>query len=225
MNLRPMLIVNGVLIAGMAALSVWAWQVIPDGAQLPVHYDFEGNVDRLAGKTEALIVMPAIAVAITAVLWLIPFLDPRRANLEASGKFWNAAAILSAGLLAYVHLLTVLNGMGNKIDVASALVPAMCILFMGLGNYLGKTRSNWFGGVRTPWSLSSEYSWEKTHRWAGRMMVASGLIGLVAWFLFAAKVAIIVLMSLIAASMIAAVAMSYIFWRADPDRTANGTSH
>ncbi len=225
MNLRPMLIVNGVLITGMAALSIWGWQAIPDGAQLPIHYDFEGNPDRLAGKTEALIVMPAIALAITALLWVIPYFDPRRANIEASAKFWNAAAIVAVGLLAYVHLLHVLNGVGNKIDVASALVPAMCVAFMALGNYLGKTRSNWFGGVRTPWSLSSEYSWERTHRWTGRMMVASGIVGLIAWFVVGAKSAVLVLIGLIVASMIAAVILSYVFWRADPDRAANGTSH
>ena len=225
MNLRPMLIVNGMLMAGMAALSIWGWQAIPDGAQLPVHYNLEGIPDRFAGKSEALIVMPAIALAITALLWVIPYFDPRRANIEASMKFWNAAAIVAVGLLAYVHTLHVLNGVGYKIDVTSALIPAMCVAFMGLGNYLGKTRSNWFGGVRTPWSLSSEYSWERTHRWTGRMMVVSGLIGLIAWFVLEAKVAVLVLIGLIVASMIAAVVLSYVFWRADPDRTANGTSH
>ena len=30
------------------------------------------------------------------------------------------------------------------------------LLLAGLGNYLGKLRPNWFVGIRTPWTISSE---------------------------------------------------------------------
>lgn len=223
MNLRPMLIVNGALIAGMAAVSAWAWQTIPEGAQLPMQINIHGNPVRYVDKTQFLLLMPAAALAVTVLFWLLPSFDPRRANLEASSKFWSAGAILSVALLAYVHVLLVLNGTVLKIDVLAALVPALSVLFIGLGNYLGKTRSNWFGGVRTPWSMSSEYSWERTHRWSGRMMVASGLLAFAAWFFVEAKVALMILIGLVLATAAVSIVLSYVFWRADPDRTANGT--
>ena len=224
MNLRPMLIVNGLMIAGMSAISAWAWQQIPGGAQLPIQFGLDGAPTRFAEKESFLPLMPAVAVGLTVLFWVLPRFDPRKANLEASSKFWNAAAMLSVGVLAYAHVLLVLTAMGQKIDVTSALVPGLSVMFIGLGNYLGKTRSNWFGGVRTPWSLSSEYSWERTHRWSGRMMVASGLAALAAWFVVDAKLAFVLLIGLVILSSVVSVVLSYVFWRNDPGRQANGTS-
>lgn len=223
MNLRPMLVVSFLLIVAMAAISAWGWQAIPDGALLPTRFDLEGNAGQPVAKETYLVLMPAIALGLTLLLWVVPKLDPRRANMAASAKFWNVAAILSIGVLAYVHALVVAKGVGYAIDLGSALIPGLGVLFVGLGNYLGKTRSNWFGGVRTPWSLSSEYSWEKTHRWSGRMMVASGLATIGAWFVLDTKAAFFVLVGLITASAFISIVLSYIFWRADPDRAANGT--
>ena len=52
---------------------------------------------------------------------------------------------------------------------------SMGILFMMIGNYLSKTRSNFFIGIRTPWTLSSDAVWQKTHRLAGKLFMLSGL--------------------------------------------------
>jgi uncharacterized membrane protein len=223
MNLRPMLVVNGLLVLGMVTLSAWGWSIIPEGTRVPVHWGLDGTPDRLGEKSEILVWMPVIAAVITALLWLLPRFDPRRANIEASAKFWNAAAILSVGMLAYAHALLVINATGYKIDMTNALIPAMSLMFIVIGNYLGKTRSNWFGGVRTPWTMSSDYSWQKTHRWAGRMFVASGVVGLIAWPLAGGPAALVVLIAAILASSLVSVALSYVFWRADPERVANGT--
>jgi len=219
MNLRPMLLGNSVILASMVGFSLWAWDSIPDGAQVPVHWDLAGKPDRFGSKLEALAAMPAVVAAMTLLLCVLPWLDPRRANIEASAKFWNAISIGVAVLLAYLHVLVVLAAQGVAINVASAVVPAMNVLFILMGNYLSKTRSNWFAGIRTPWTLSSDYSWEKTHRWSGRLFVASGFIGLAAWFVLEnPHVATVVSLVALGVSVIAAVVMSYVFWRNDPER-------
>ena len=50
---------------------------------------------------------------------------------------------------------------------------------MIIGNYLGKVRSNFFFGIRTPWTLSSERSWNRTHRLGGRLFFGLGLVAVV----------------------------------------------
>ena len=222
MNVRPMLVANAVLIAAMSALSVWAWNTIPDGARVPAHWGLNGP-DRFADKSELVIAMPAVALVVTLLMWAIPHLDPRRDNVQASAKFWNIVPILVVALLAYTHVLMVLTATGYRFDMLTALVPGLSLMMMGIGNYLGKTRSNWFGGVRTPWTLSSDYSWQKTHHWAGRGYVLSGLVTLVVW-LVDTKIALAVFIAAILATSLGAVVMSYIFWRADPERAPNGTS-
>jgi uncharacterized membrane protein len=45
-----------------------------------------------------------------------------------------------------------------------------------MGNYMGKLKPNWFVGIRTPWTLSSETVWNKTHRFGGKVFMLGGLI-------------------------------------------------
>jgi len=144
MNVKPLLFVNGTLTAGMIGLSTWVWQSIPDSARVPVHWNIEGQADRYGSKVEALLLLPAMAVLLTLIFLFLPRIDPRRANLDASGKLWNAAAIGSVALLAYVHVLLVLTATGRAIDITDYLLPALSALFIVIGNYLPKTRSNWF---------------------------------------------------------------------------------
>jgi uncharacterized membrane protein len=219
MNVRPLLLVNTMLVAAMAAVSAWTWSQIPDNAQIPVHWNLEGQVDRFGSKFEALVLFPALLTVVTLIMAIIPRFDPRRENLEASGKFWNAATILIGLLLAYTHGLLTWTALGHSVDMTNALVPALCILFAGIGNYLGKTKSNWFGGVRTPWTMSSEYSWEKTHRLAGYMFMLTSAATFTAWLAVGAMPAFIVLFAAMMLTVLTAFVMSYVYWRNDPDRS------
>lgn len=218
MNLRPMLIINLLLTAAMAGFSAWAWNQIADSASVPIHWNLEGHADGFGSKSRALMLMPALLFGVTLIMQLVPGLDPRRENMESNGKFWNAISIQIGVFLAYVHILLVLAALGRALDMTNALIPALCILFAGIGNYLGKTRSNWFGGVRTPWTMSSDYSWEKTHRAAGYMFMLSGVVTFAAWLFTGPTQAFIVLFASLTLSTLGAVVMSYIYWRIDPAR-------
>jgi uncharacterized membrane protein len=223
MNMKPLLFVNSLLILAMIAASAWIWPSLPDDARLPVHWNLDGEPDRYGSKLEALAAMPTIAVLLTIVFLVLPHFDPRRQNLQQSAKLWNAAAIGTVLLIAAVHAFLVLSAIGQPLDVKSILLPGIAGLFIVLGNYLGKTRSNWFAGIRTPWTLSSDYAWEKTHRWAGRLFVLTGLVTLAAWLVADVKLAAWVMISAIAVTSLVSVVLSYIYWRNDPNRReANG---
>jgi len=172
----------------------------------------------MGSKSEALLTLPAIATALTLLFLVLPRFDPRRKNLEQSGKLWNAAAIGIVLLMAGLHLFLALTATGQVHDIRNFLLPGLAGLFLILGNYLGKSRSNWFAGVRTPWTLSSEYSWERTHRWAGRLFVLTGIAIFAAWLTMDALIAVIVAACAIAATSIVSVVLSYVYWRNDPER-------
>ena len=219
MNLRPMLLGNALLIAAIAGLTGWAWVQVPEGTLLPVHFGIDGTPDRQGSRAEALLIMPALAVLVTFIFWITPRLDPRRANIEASGKFWNAIAISVVAFLTYMQTLIVLSVTGHQVNVTDSLVPALGLLFVVIGNYLSKTRANWFGGIRTPWTMSSDYSWNRTHRVGGTLYILSGFASIAAWALLDTKPAVITLIALILGSSLLTVVLSYWFWRQDPARS------
>ena len=59
------------------------------------------------------------------------------------------------------------------------LLPAMGLLFFGLGFMVERAQPNWFIGIRTPWTLSNPVVWQKTHRVGGLAFKVSGVLVLV----------------------------------------------
>ena len=52
------------------------------------------------------------------------------------------------------------------------------LLFFYIGMMMEKSKRNWFIGIRTPWTLSDDRVWERTHRLGGRMFKAAALVSL-----------------------------------------------
>lgn len=121
-------------------------------------------------------------------------------------------------ILALAHTTIVLAALHVAVDVPHIVLPATAVLFIVIGNYLGKTRSNFFAGIRTPWTLSSDYSWEKTHHLTGRLFVLAGAATLIASFALAAKFAAEIMVAGVLASALVGIIASYIYWRRDPLR-------
>jgi uncharacterized membrane protein len=123
--------------------------------------------------------------------------------------------------LVCIQLFTVLRAVDVKVNINIAVPVIVGALLMVLGNVLGKFRPNWFAGIRTPWTLSSTESWNKTHRLGGRLFVLLGLLFIIAavfhqtWTYILAGV-------MAAAIIIGLFVYSYVVWKRDPDaRPAN----
>ena len=215
MNRKPGLIASALSIAFIGAVTLWAWPQMPEGRQLVIHWDAAGNPNGYASKGWALLLLPILALAIALLLAVIPPIEPRRVNLARSGKPYLAAWIGTMVVLAGAQLLIVLAAVGhpaNVVTIASLLVGGLLIV---IGNYLGKARSNFFFGIRTPWTLSSDLSWDKTHRLGGRVFVATGAAMIIAGLTRSGTVFAVVLVVLLA--LIAMVTVySYVIWRGDP---------
>ena len=224
MKIRIPLLISLVLIAAMLGLSAWAWVLIPQGARLPIHWGIDGQPNGFAGKTVGLFFAPGLAALISAVFVAIPMIEPRRMNLLSSNKFFSASWIGVVALMAAIHVATVAAALRYPIDVGTVVVAAVSMLFVVIGNYIGKTRSMFLGGVRTPWTLTSEFSWQRTHSLAGKLFVLTGLATLAAEVALGPKPGTYTLMSLLTASITATLVMSYVYWRRDPDRRTGDTA-
>jgi uncharacterized membrane protein len=161
------------------------WNKLP--ARIPVHWNLRGDVDRWASsKSIEIFALPLIAVALVALLRVLPRLDPKlRATLQENERMHAALQILRLTFAAFFCALfsvQIATALGYALAGGRAMIWCILVLFAIMGNYLGNLRPNYFVGIRTPWTLESEATWRATHRLGGRLMFFGALLLLAAEF-------------------------------------------
>jgi uncharacterized membrane protein len=160
--------------AAMWAFALAVYARLPQ--RVPTHWNLYGQVDGWTEKPWGPLVQPFIATVMLGVLWVLPRIDPRRANVERFAQDRRLLINLLILFFAIVEVATLGATLGWPVEVDRVVPASIGLLFVGLGNYLPRIRSNWFMGIRTPWTLSSERVWRDTHRVGGRAFVAAGLL-------------------------------------------------
>ena len=150
-------------------------------AEIPMQWDLGGHVGY---ETRwHLWLMAGMAPLFAVLFYFLPRFDPKRKNY---GKFSDAyigfQIVLDLFLTAMCGICIAEALRPGMVDVPTVVCLLVSLLVVFLGNVMPKFRMNWYCGLRTPWTLSSETVWTKTHRVAGRMMFAAGMIGVAGSF-------------------------------------------
>jgi uncharacterized membrane protein len=197
----------------LAAMWAFALAVYPDAPErIPTQWNLRGQPAAWGGRS-AVFLLPAIATAVAALLVLVlPRIDPRRANWEKfRAELWVIVSVLLL-FTAWLEAVTLGSALGWSVNQGRAMLGGVGVLLVLIGNYLPRIRSNWFLGIRTPWTLTSERVWRETHRVGGRAFVAAGLVMTLA-SLTPAPVADIASMTAVGVAAVLPVAYSYFAWR------------
>lgn len=225
MNFRAPLIVSFVLIAAMVAVSAWGWVAVPAHVQIVVHWGIDGRPNGFLPKTIGLVMLPIVAIALTGLFAVLPQIEPRRANLFSSRKLYFAGWYGGIAMLALAHLLTVMTAAGLHVDTPRWITVALALLLLAIGNFMGKSRSTVFVGMRLPWTLTSEAAWEKSSRIAGRGLVATGTAALLTVLLAGTELGMAVIAIGAMLSFIVGGIASYIYWKHDTHRNDGDSVH
>ena len=221
MKLNRVFAINLMLVVGMLALSTWTWWQLSPDANIATHFDFDGTPSSYMHKTWGLFILPAIALILTVSNRIIPEIEPHQNNIQRSQKAYTVFSLALIIFLGVVHSAIVLFALGKAIDVSTVVIVAVGILTIILGNYLSKIRRNHFLGIRTPWTLSSDLAWHKTHRLGSWLMVLHGIGLLFAGLRSHSILPIIVLISFAITSIIILPICSYLWWKTDDILHAN----
>jgi len=190
------------------------WDRLPQ--LVPVHWGIDGSVDSMGGRGFVVFGIPLIMLALHIVCLLITAIDPgnrKQSNKAISIIFWITPAVTLV-VTGIMHLVAT----GREVNAASWLAALLGINFLVLGNYMPKYRRNATMGIKIKWTLESEANWNATHRFAGKLWVAIGLVFL-ACIPFAEKVFIGVCLALI----VVTVALPTIYsWRFHKKQIAEG---
>ncbi len=222
MNRRPALYASAVLVFYMLGLSAWAWPQIPADARIAVHWNASNAPNGYTGKAIGLFLVSAIALVVGLILAGYPQLEPRRFNLWGSAKAYNVVWAASIVLLAVVQTSLVLSAVGRNVNQSLVAVTVIGAMLVTVGNYLGKVRSNFVFGIRTPWTLSSELAWDRTHRLGGRLFVVLGIVLLVTAWIGNGALSFALMAVGIGLILVLTAGYSYVVWRADPSKQAVG---
>ncbi len=136
--------------------------------------------------------MPLISVGMLLLFILIPRIDPLKSNIQLFRKYYDGLVVLIIVFLFYLYLLTIFWNTGHTFNMLTFLSPAFAILFYYVGILIENSKRNWFIGIRTPWTLSSDKVWDKTHKIGGKLFKIAGLLALLAVFIESYAILIIV---------------------------------
>jgi uncharacterized membrane protein len=202
------------MVATLVAVSTAVALGLPDDVQLPVHWGLNGEPDRFAGKWTALMMPPLMVAGVSLLFYFLPALEPRKEGLERSqGLYlWGWIALLLVG--AAIELATVSVALDWGLPVHRVVTGAVGATLVLIGNQLGKSRSMYLIGLRTPWTLASENVWIRTHRLAGKLMVLAGLTTVGAALLpLPPAVLMQAMLAMVVAAAIVPIVYSYLLWR------------
>jgi len=188
----PTKITNIVLLALIATaliLGVFVYPSLPD--QVASHWNAAGQANGHMQKFWGVFLVPLLMLVFFVVYAVIPKIDPLSANIESFRKSYNAFWVFMSLFLLYVYALMLAWNFGYRFNFSVAMVPAIALLFYVIGFMIERAKRNWFVGIRTPWTLSSDVVWDKTHKLGGKLFKLAALIllfGLIVpgnWVLFA----------------------------------------
>ncbi|WP_255484622.1 SdpI family protein [Duganella sp. 1224] len=179
------------MILAMSAITAYYYPLLPE--RMPVHWNFAGQVDGYGPRWHVWVIGPVMMGGFLLLGLVLPWLSPKKFELEASGATYGYMISVPVAVMACVELFALSNALGYKLDMSRAPMLLVFAVLILLGNPMGKVRRNFFMGIRTPWTLASERVWNATHRLAGKLMVASGLLGMLALWLGAPHWALLVL--------------------------------
>ena len=175
MNIRTPALMSLGAVAAMLAMSAAAYPHLPS-TPIAVHWGLDGQPNGYAPKQMVALFMPLDAVVLSLFLAVLPLIMPSNSRLERSASAYTATWLGLLGLMMIIHAAIIAKALGAGFDVIRPIAAAVGLLMAVMGNYLGKVRYNYAMGVRTPWTLSNERVWDKTHRFTGRWMMAGGIV-------------------------------------------------
>jgi immunity protein, SdpI family len=210
----------GFVIAGIAvALSIWAYPSLPP--TVATHWNLRGTPDGFSSRLMAVSIGPLLIAGIILLFRVLPKFDPRRENYASFvSTYWLFAnAVIVFMLLA--HALVIVTGLGYTVRIDRLMPLGIGLLFVVIGNYLTRVEPNWFVGIRTPWTLSSDKVWRKTHRTGGWLMVIGGLALALGAFL-PQGVLLPLLIATIVVVAVFPIVQSYVLWKRERGAGSRG---
>lgn len=169
------------------------WKTLPE--LVPTHFDLLGNPNGWSDKNGLILLIGGMGIGTYILMLLIPKFDPKKKIEQMGDKYYSLRLLLTI-FMSLLSIYILYTGNGSKIN-PNLLIALIGALYAILGNYFQTLKPNYFIGIRTPWTLENEQIWKKTHRLAGRLWIAGGLLTIIISFLINSNLVLVIFFGII----------------------------
>ena len=160
-----------------AAMTLAVYPTMPD--VVPSHWNAAGDLNGTMPKFWGLILVPIIMYGFCGLLAVLPRIDPLHKNYQKFQDYYEGFILVFAAFLFFIQLQIILWGRGIHVSPNITMPVMIGGLFVYIGFMMEHAEPNWFVGIRTPWTLSSERVWKKTHQRAGILFKLAGVLSMI----------------------------------------------
>ena len=169
---KKLLVITSLLTLLPIPVGLLLWDRFPE--TMAIHFGFTGQADGFASVPFAVFVLPLCLLLGHWVCIFFTALDKGNKNRNQKLQTIVLWVIPLIGNLSCMGIYAL--SLGWKFSpVAWTMIP-MGLLFAVIGNYLPKTRMNSTMGIKVWWAYTSEENWNATHRFAGKIWMAGGIV-------------------------------------------------
>jgi len=169
-----------ILVLFIVGVSLYAYPRLP--AQIASHWNGRGEVNGSMSRFWGVFLLPLVTVVLVGFFLLIPHIDPLKDNIAKFRAMYDGFIVVFLLYMLAIQLQIILWNLGTKISPNVTLPFIVGVLFVYIGFLLDKVKQNWFIGIRTPWTLSSEEVWRKTHQVAAKWFKVVGVVTILGAF-------------------------------------------
>jgi uncharacterized membrane protein len=181
MSTRTTTLVVLTMIAAATLAGLLLWNRLPE--QMASHWNIHDQVDGYMPRFWGVFLLPLITLGIVGLFLFVPSIDPLKANIAQFREAFNLFIVLMVAFMLYIYGLSLAWSLGyTSFRMSGAMLPAVGLLFLFIGFLMRQAKRNFFIGIRTPWTLSSDTVWDETHRIGAVLFMVSGALAFLGGF-------------------------------------------
>jgi uncharacterized membrane protein len=165
-----------ILILFSFVVAIYFYPILPP--QVATHWGINSQPNGYSSKAFGLFFMPILSVFLFLIFIFLPKIDPYKKNFSQFQNYFQIFINLIFAFFFYIYLTTIIWSLGISFNMMQVLSPAFAILFYYAGVLMTHAKQNWFVGIRTPWTMSNEKVWDKTHQLGGKLFKIVGFLNL-----------------------------------------------
>lgn len=209
MRIRKIEVLSFVVVLATFLVAVLIYPQMPD--RIVSHFGLRGEANGYMGKFWGVFLLPTIMLIIYFIFLFIPRIDPKKENIQKFKKYYDFFILAFMLFFVYIYALMIFRNLNYSFNFIQFMAPALALLFYVVGVLLKHAEPNLTIGIRTPWTITNDEVWYKTHKLGSKLFKVVAFICLLGIIL--PKYALYFVLLLVIASAVYLVFYSYLEYR------------